>query len=74
MHAAAQAHKVSAEDEQKLFNPAGAALLRDLSQLLVAIDSADAAPTKQQLDAAAGMVVKADSLHRQLQQLQQKSK
>ncbi len=74
IHAAAQAGRISGEDEQKLFDPAGAALLANLSQLLVAVDSADAAPTKQQLDAATGLVMKMDSLHRKLQQLQLKSK
>ncbi len=74
IHAAVQAGKISGLEEQKLFNPAGAALLRDLSQLLVAIDSADAAPTKQQLDAVTRVTAQMDALTRQLQQLQQKSK
>jgi photosystem II stability/assembly factor-like uncharacterized protein len=74
IHAAAETGRISNEDEQKLFDPGGAALLRDLGQLLVAVDSADAAPTKQQLDAATGLVVKMDSLHRKLQQLQLKTK
>ena len=89
IHAAAQAGKISAEDEQKLVGarrqrgqadaagsspPAFAQLIGNVSQLIVAIDSADAAPTKQQLDAATGTVMKMDSLYRQWQQLQVKSK
>jgi photosystem II stability/assembly factor-like uncharacterized protein len=68
IHAAAQAGKISAEDEKKLAGvrrrrgeseadagaqpPAFAAVIGNLGQLLVTVDSADAAPTAQESEMA----------------------
>jgi photosystem II stability/assembly factor-like uncharacterized protein len=90
IHAAAQAGKISAADEKRLAGarrargeappegapdqPAFAQLIANLSQLLINLDSADAAPTRQVEDAATRSIVQLDVLVRQWQQLQLKIK
>ena len=80
IHAAAQSGKISAEDERKLAgarrrgdaetesepaSPAFAQLIGNLSQLITTIDSADAAPTKQESEAADKTLTQLNKLLRQ---------
>ena len=81
IHAAAQAGKISADEEKKLAGarrrrgeaeaeggpeqPAFAQVIGDLSQLIVAVDSADAAPTGQELRATKTMLTRAQALLKQ---------
>jgi len=90
IHAAAQAGKISAADEKRLAGarrgrgeappegppeqPAFAQVIANLSQLLINLDSADAAPTKQVEEAATRTIAQLDALLRQWQQLQLKIK
>jgi photosystem II stability/assembly factor-like uncharacterized protein len=90
IHAAAQAGKISAADERRLAGarrgrgeappegppeqPAFAQVIANLSQLLINLDSADAAPTKQVEEAATRTIMQLDTLVRQWQQLQLKIK
>ena len=79
IHAAAQAGKISADDEKKLAGarrrrgeaepqgapgqqPAFAQVIGNLSQLIVTIDSADAAPTTQASQAAEKTLAQAQAL------------
>ena len=89
IHAAAQAGKISAEDEKKLAGarrrrgeaepegppgqqPAFAQVIGNLSQLIVGIDSADAAPTSQQTQAAEKTLAQAQALFNQWETLKPK--
>jgi photosystem II stability/assembly factor-like uncharacterized protein len=89
IHAAAQAGKISAEDERKLAGvrrrrgeaepegppnqqPAFAQVAGNLSQLIVGIDSADAAPTTQQSEAAEKTLAQAQALLKQWEALNSK--
>jgi len=85
IHAAAQAKKISAEDEKKLAGarrrrgepdpeadpnqPSLARMIGDLSQLIVGIDGADAAPTSQQAAAAEKTLGHTQALLRQWETL-----
>jgi hypothetical protein len=89
IHAAAQAGKISADDEKKLAGarqrrgeaepqgppnqqPAFAQVIGDLSQLIVNIDSADAAPTTQASHAAEKTLSQAQALLKQWETLKSK--
>jgi photosystem II stability/assembly factor-like uncharacterized protein len=89
IHAAAQAGKISAEDEKRLAGaprqrgqsegqggsgqqPALPQLIGSMSQLLVALDSADAAPTKQEMDAAEKLMGQMDHYHHEWQRMKGK--
>ncbi len=88
IHAAAQTGKISAEDEKKLAGvrrrrgdtesdggpqqPAFAAVIGNLAQLIVTIDSADAAPTTQASQAAEKNLSQAQSLLQQWEALKRK--
>jgi photosystem II stability/assembly factor-like uncharacterized protein len=89
IHAAAQAGKISAEDEKKLAGarrrrgeaepegpfgqqPAFAQVIGNLAQLMVAVDSADAAPTTQESQAAEKTLVQAQALFKQWEALKPK--
>ncbi|HET9284784.1 MAG TPA: hypothetical protein VFR24_22770 [Candidatus Angelobacter sp.] len=88
IHAAAQAGKISADEEQKLAGarrrreeaesegsaapPAFAQIIGNLSQLVVSIDSADAAPTAQEQQAAAKTLTEAQSVFKQWETLKSK--
>jgi photosystem II stability/assembly factor-like uncharacterized protein len=85
IHAAAQAGRISADDEKKLAGarrrrgqaepeggpsqPAFAAVIGDLAQLIVGVESADAAPTTQQSEAAAKTLAQAQALFQQWEAL-----
>ena len=85
IHAAAQAGKISAADEKMLAGarprrgeappdggpqpPAFAQVIGNLSQLIVGVDSADAAPTMQQSQAAEHSLAQAQSLLKQWEAL-----
>ncbi len=88
IHAAAQAGKISAEDEKKLAgvrrrrgdaesdsgpqHPAFAAVIGNLAQLIVTIDSADTAPTTQAGQAAEKTLAQAQALLQQWEALKRK--
>jgi hypothetical protein len=89
IHSAAQAGKISADDEKKLAGarqrrgeaepqgppnqqPAFAQVIGDLSQLIVNIDSADAAPTTQASHAAEKTLSQAQALLKQWETLKSK--
>jgi hypothetical protein len=88
IHAAAQAGKISAEDEKKLAGarrargeaaaeggpgqPAFAQVIGNLTQLIVAVDSADAAPTTQETQAAEKTLAQAQALLKQWEALRSK--
>ena len=88
IHAAAQAEKISADDEKKLAGarrprgeaaaeggpgqPAFAQVIGNLSQLIVAVDSADAAPTTQETQAAEKTLAQAQALLKQWEALRSK--
>jgi hypothetical protein len=86
IHAAAQAGKISADDEKKLAGarrrrgeaeggpqpPAFAAVMGNLAQLIVGIDSADTAPTTQQSRAAGKTLAQAQALLQQWEALKRK--
>ena len=89
IHAAAQAGKISADDEKKLAGarrrrgeaesegppgqqPALAQVIGNLSQLIVNIDSADAAPTTQALQAAEKGLTQTHDLLKQWEALKRK--
>ncbi len=88
IHAAAQSGKISADDEKKLAGarrrrgeeesgnpadrPAFAQVIGNLSQLIVAVDSADAAPTTQEQQAAEKTLTQAQSLLKQWETLKSK--
>jgi hypothetical protein len=88
IHASAQAGKISADDEKKLAGarrrrgeaepdgapqpPAFAAAIGNLAQLLVTIDSADAAPTTQAAQAADKTLAQAQALLQQWDALKRK--
>jgi photosystem II stability/assembly factor-like uncharacterized protein len=88
IHAAAQAGKISAEDEKKLAGvrrrrgeaesdgapqqPAFAAVIGNFAQLIVTIDSADAAPTTQASQAAEKNLTQAQALLQQWEALKPK--
>jgi hypothetical protein len=89
IHAAAQAGKISADDEKKLAGarrrrgeaepegppnqqPAFAAVIGNLAQLIVGIDSADTAPTIQQSQAADKTLAQAQALLKQWEALKPK--
>ncbi|MGZ4879375.1 MAG: WD40/YVTN/BNR-like repeat-containing protein, partial [Candidatus Angelobacter sp.] len=88
IHAAAQAGKISAEDEKKLAGtrrrrgeaepeggpqqPAFAAVIGNLAQLIVTVDSADTAPTTQASQAAEKTLVQAQALLQQWEALRRK--
>ncbi|HKR96020.1 MAG TPA: glycoside hydrolase, partial [Candidatus Angelobacter sp.] len=88
IHAAAQAGKISADDEKKLAGarrrrgeaesegpaapPAFAQIIGNLSQLVVSIDSADAAPTAQEQQAAAKTLTEAQGVFKQWESLKSK--
>ncbi|HEY5028930.1 MAG TPA: glycoside hydrolase, partial [Candidatus Angelobacter sp.] len=88
IHAAAQAGKISADDEKKLAGarrrrgepepeggpqqPAFAAVIGNLAQLIVTIDSADAAPTTQASQAADKTLAQAQALLQQWEALKRK--
>ncbi len=88
IHAAAQAGKISPEDEKKLAGvrrrrgeaesdggpqqPAFAAVIGNLAQLIVTIDSADAAPTTQATQAAEKTLGQAQALFQQWEALKRK--
>ncbi|HZS28296.1 MAG TPA: hypothetical protein VFB76_13785 [Candidatus Angelobacter sp.] len=88
IHAAAQAGKISAADEQKLAGerrrrgeaesegpaapPAFAKIIGNLSQLIVSIDSADAAPTAQEQQAAEKTLTEAQTVFKQWETLKTK--
>jgi photosystem II stability/assembly factor-like uncharacterized protein len=88
IHAAAQAGKISADDEKKLAGarrrrgdseaesgtaaPAFAQVIGNLSQLTVAVDSADASPTTQEQQAAAKTLAQAQALLKQWEMLKSK--
>jgi hypothetical protein len=89
IHAAAQAGKISADDEKKLAGsrprrgepeqqgaadqqPAFAQVIGNLAQLIVTIDSADAAPTTQASQAAEKTLAQAQALRHQWEALKPK--
>jgi hypothetical protein len=89
IHTAAQAGKISADDERKLAGarprrgaaesaggqqqpPAFAAGIGNLAQLIVAVDSADAAPTAQESEAADKAISQVQALFRQWEALKPK--
>jgi photosystem II stability/assembly factor-like uncharacterized protein len=87
IHAAAQAGKITADDEKKLAGvrrrrgeaepeggqpPAFAAVIGNLAQLIVAIGSADAAPTTQASQAAEKTLTQAQALLQQWEALKHK--
>jgi photosystem II stability/assembly factor-like uncharacterized protein len=88
IHAAAQAGKISADDEKKLAGtrrpgeaesqgppgqqPPFARLIANLAQLIVAVDSADAAPTTQESQAAEKTLAQAQTLFKQWETLKPK--
>jgi hypothetical protein len=89
IHAAAQAGKISADEEKKLAGarrrrgeaeaegppgqqPAFAQVIGNLSQLIVAVDSADAAPTTQESQAAEKTLAQAQALFEQWEALKPK--
>jgi hypothetical protein len=88
IHAAAQAGKISVDDEKKLAGarrrrgepepeggpqpPAFAAVIGNLAQLIVAVDSADAAPTTQASQAAEKTLAQAQALFQQWDALKRK--
>jgi hypothetical protein len=89
IHAAAQAGKISADDEKKLAGarqrrgeaepqgppgqqPAFAQVIGNLSQLIVNIDSADAAPTTQASQAAEKALTQTHDLLQQWEALKRK--
>jgi hypothetical protein len=89
IHAAAQAGKISADDEKKLAGarrrrgeveaegppgqqPAFAQVIGNLAQLMVAVDSADAAPTTQESQAAEKTLAQAQALFKQWEVLKPK--
>ena len=88
IHAAAQAGKISADDEKKLAGtrrrrgeaesegpaapPAFAKVIGNLGQLVVSIDSADAAPTTQEQQAAEKTLTEAQSVFKQWEALKSK--
>ena len=87
IHAAAQAGKISAADEKKLAGarrrrgdpepeggeqPAFAQVIGNLSQLIIALDSADAAPTSQEAQAAEKTLAQAQDLLKQWEALKNK--
>ena len=88
IHAAAQAGKISADEEKKLAGarrrrgeaeaegapeqPAFAQVIGDLSQLIVAVDSADAAPTIQESQAAEKTLARAQTLLKQWEAVKSK--
>ena len=88
IHAAAQAGKISADDEKKLAGarrrrgeaepeggpqqPAFAAIIGNLAQLIVTIDSADTAPTTQATQAAEKTLAQAQTLLQQWEALKRK--
>ena len=89
IHAAAQAGKISAEEEKRLAGtrhrrgepepqgapgqqPAFAAVIGNLSQLIVTIDSADAAPTTQATQVAEKTLAQAQALLQQWEALKRK--
>jgi hypothetical protein len=85
IHAAAQARKITAEDEEKLAGvrrrrgeeesanpadqPAFAQMIGNLSQLIVGVDGADAAPTAQQVEAAEKTLSQTQALLKQWETL-----
>ncbi|HEU4413336.1 MAG TPA: hypothetical protein VFT65_01040 [Candidatus Angelobacter sp.] len=88
IHAAAQAGKISAEDEKRLAGarprrgeappeggaqpPAFGQVIGNLSQLIVGVDSADTAPTQQQSQAAEKNLAQAQALLKQWEALKPK--
>lgn len=87
IHAAAQAGKISAADEKKFAGtrrrrgetepeggdqPAFAQVIGNLSQLIIAVDSADAAPTSQEAQAAEKTLAQAQDLLKQWEALKSK--
>lgn len=88
IHAAAQAGKITADEEQKLAGarrrrgeaesegpsapPAFTQIIGNLSQLVVSIDSADAAPTAQEQQAAEKTLTEAQSVFKQWETLKSK--
>ncbi|MGZ7061008.1 MAG: hypothetical protein ACXVJU_17120, partial [Candidatus Angelobacter sp.] len=88
IHAAAQAGKISAEDEKKLAGtrrrrgeaepeggpqqPAFTAVIGNLAQLIVTVDSADTAPTIQASQAAEKTLTQAQTLLQQWEALKRK--
>ena len=89
IHAAAQAGKISADDEKKLAGarrrrgepepqgapgqqPAFATVIGNLAQLIVAVDSADAAPTTPESQAAEKTLAQAQALFKQWEALKPK--
>ena len=88
IHAAAQAGKISADEEKKLAgagrrrgdaesdgpsqSPAFAAVIGNLAQLIVAVDSADTAPTTQESQAADKTLAQSQALFRQWEALKSK--
>ena len=88
IHAAAQAGKISAEDEKKLAGarrrrgdaeaeggpnqPAFAQVIGNLSQLIIGVDAADTAPTTQQLQAADKALAQTQALLKQWEALKPK--
>ncbi|HZD96054.1 MAG TPA: hypothetical protein VE133_17465, partial [Candidatus Sulfotelmatobacter sp.] len=88
IHAAAQAGKITPENEQKLAGarrrrdetesqpgaqqPAVTSVIGNLAQLIVAIDSADAAPTTQEAQAAEKTLAQLEALLKQWQALKNK--
>jgi hypothetical protein len=88
IHTAAQAGKISADDEKKLAGvsrrrgeaeqgapgqqPAFAQLIGNLAQLITNIDSADAAPTAQASQAAEKTLAQAQALLKQWEALKSK--
>jgi photosystem II stability/assembly factor-like uncharacterized protein len=89
IHAAAQAGKITADDEKKLAGarrrrgepepqgppnqqPAFAQVIGNLAQLIVTIDSADAAPTTQATQAAEKTLAQAQALFQQWEALKRK--
>jgi len=88
IHAAAQAGKISADDEKKLAGarrrrgeaepqggpqqPAFAQVIGNLAQLIVTIDSADAAPTTQAAQAAEKTLAQTQALLKQWESLKSK--
>jgi photosystem II stability/assembly factor-like uncharacterized protein len=87
IHAAAQSGKITPEDEKKLAgtrprrgeaepegdnSPAFASVIGNLAQLIVAVDSADAAPTMQESQAAEKTLSQAQALLKQWEALKSK--
>jgi hypothetical protein len=89
IHAAAQAGKISADDERKLAGarrrrgeaeaegppgqqPAFAQVIGNLAQLMVVVDSADAAPTTQETQATEKTLAQAQALFKQWEALKPK--